>query len=172
MELLFDQVAGHRDADIMTVMPAARPTRRARREVSAGGVVFRRPPTGPEFLLIRAGGRWSLPKGNIEKGEAPEAAAVREISEETGLPLASLRIAGALPAVEYAFQWQGKLVFKQVRNFLVEATGSAPLRPQLSEIEEVRWFTPEAARRTLSFKNTLKTLDAAIAAVAQQAIPR
>ena len=56
-----------------------------------------------------------------------------------------------------------------MRYFLVEAAGSAPLRPQVTEIEEVRWFTPEAARRTLSFTNTLKTLDAAIAAVAEQA---
>lgn len=153
-------------------MPAAGPSGRARREVSAGGVVYRRTPDGPEVLLIRVGGRWSLPKGLIEKDEAAEAAARREIAEETGLPLATLRVARTLPAIEYAFQWEGKLVFKTVHNFLVEAPPPAALSPQLAEIEEVRWFRPEEARRTLSFKNSLKTLDAAIAMVAEQPIAR
>lgn len=151
-------------------MPQAKREHRAAREVSAGGVVYRRTPAGPEFLLIRANGRWAFPKGNIEQGESPEAAALREIAEETGLPRASLRVVRALPNIEYAFQWQGKLVFKTVHNYLVEAPDGAPIRPQLSEIEEVRWFTPEAARRTLSFRNTRETLDAAIAAVAEQPI--
>jgi 8-oxo-dGTP pyrophosphatase MutT (NUDIX family) len=151
-------------------MPRPKPARRANREVSAGGVVYRRTPTGPEFLLIMAHGRWAFPKGNIEKGETPEAAALREIAEETGLPPASLRIVRALPPIEYAFQWEGRLVFKTVHNFLVETRADAPLSPQLSEIEEVRWFSPEAARRTLSFKNSRETLDAAIAAVAEQAL--
>ena len=151
-------------------MPPAKPERHAAREVSAGGVVYRRTPAGPEFLLIRANGRWAFPKGNIEKGETSMAAALREIAEETGLPPARLRTVSALPPIEYAFQWQGRLVFKTVHNFLVEARADAPLSPQLSEIEEVRWFSPEAARRTLSFKNSRETLDAAIAAVAEQAI--
>jgi len=151
-------------------MPEAKPKGRASREVSAGGVVYRRTPAGPEFLLIRANGRWAFPKGNLEKGETPEMAAVREIAEETGLPSASLRIVRALPPIEYAFQWQGRLVFKTVHNFLVEARADAPVSPQLSEIEEVRWFGPDEARRTLSFKNSRETLDAAIAAVAEQAL--
>jgi len=151
-------------------MPEAKPERRASREVSAGGVVYRRTPAGSEFLLIRANGRWAFPKGNIEKGETPDAAALREIAEETGLPPASLRVVRGLPPIEYAFQWQGTLVFKTVHNFLVEARADAPLSPQLSEIEEVRWFSPEEARRTLSFKNSLETLDAGIAAAAEQAL--
>ncbi len=153
-------------------MPPAKPERRATREVSAGGVVYHRTAAGPEFLLIRANGRWGFPKGNIEKGETPEAAALREIAEETGLPPASLRTVRALPPIEYAFQWQGRLVFKTVHNFLLEARADAPLSPQLSEIEEVRWFGPEAAGRTLSFTNSRETLDAAIAAVAEQAVPQ
>jgi 8-oxo-dGTP diphosphatase len=153
-------------------MPAAKPERRASREVSAGGVVYRKTPAGSEFLLIRANGRWAFPKGNIEKGEAPEVAALREIAEETGVPPASLRIVRPLPPIEYAFQWQGQLVFKAVHNYLVEARADAPLSPQLSEIEEVRWFGPDEARRTLSFKNSRETLDAAIAAVAEQALTR
>jgi 8-oxo-dGTP diphosphatase len=137
----------------------------ARREVSAGGVVFRHTASGTEFALIKAGGRWSFPKGNIERGETPPAAALREISEETGLPLNGLRIIDELPDVEYAFRWGGVLVFKTVHNYLVHLTADAPLEPQLSEVEEARWFTAAAARRAISFKNAKETLEAAIVRV-------
>ena len=61
---------------------------------SAGLLVFRRAAGGPEFLLVHPGGpfwrgkeehAWSFPKGRIEAGEAPLAAAKREFQEETGL---------------------------------------------------------------------------------------
>ena len=135
----------------------------ARQEVSAGGVVFRRRREGIRFVLIKAGGRWSFPKGNIEKGETPDAAALREISEETGLPSSGLRIVSPLPDVKYVFRWAGVLVFKTVQNYLVELTTDAPFKPQLSEIEEVQWFAPDAARAAIGFKNAIETLEAAIA---------
>src|SRR6267154_2324888 len=64
-----------------------RKQRRAQRETSAGGVVFRRPPDGePRFLLIRDSYRnWGFPKGHLEPGEPPADAARREVAEETGL---------------------------------------------------------------------------------------
>ena len=43
-------------------------------------------PDGPQFALIKANGRWSFPKGNIEKDETPEVTALREIAEETVKP--------------------------------------------------------------------------------------
>ena len=149
---------------IIKTMPKTRPSG-SRREVSSGGVVFRRTAQGAEFVLIRANGRWLFPKGNVEKGESPEAAALREISEETGLDASGLRIVRPLPDIDYVFRWEGRLIFKRVHNFLVEAADGLALRPQLSEIEEVRWFGPGAARRTLSFRNSQGVLEAAIAAV-------
>lgn len=62
--------------------------------LSAGLLVYRRGPGGPEVLLVHPGGpfwrgrglaAWSVPKGLPEPGEALEAAAVREFREETGL---------------------------------------------------------------------------------------
>ena len=59
-------------------------------EHSAGGVVLRSGPTGPEVVLasrrtMSGGLAWGLPKGLVEPGERPEAAALREVREETGV---------------------------------------------------------------------------------------
>ena len=133
---------------------------------SAGGVVYRQTAHGPEVALIKADGRWSLPKGGIEKGESPETAALREIAEETGLPINQLRLVRRLPDVSYAFGWRGAVAFKTVTNYLVELIGDATLAPQLSELEDVRWFRPENARRTVSFRNWGATLGVALASLA------
>jgi 8-oxo-dGTP pyrophosphatase MutT (NUDIX family) len=53
--------------------------------LSAGVVIVRETPGGPRFLLLRAYRNWDFPKGRVEDGEEPFAAAVREVAEETGL---------------------------------------------------------------------------------------
>ncbi len=67
------------------------------------------------LLLQRASnklepGRWGVPGGKLEKGETPEQAAVRELSEETGISVESpsqVRYVGALyirkPGVDYIY---------------------------------------------------------------------
>jgi NADH pyrophosphatase NudC (nudix superfamily) len=52
-----------------------------------------------------------------------------------------------------------------VHNYLVELTGAAAFTPQLSEVEEACWFTADAARRAIAFKNSKETLEQAIAGV-------
>lgn len=59
-----------------------------------------------EVLLIRRGkppreGEWSLPGGRIEWGESPQAAALRELREETGV---EAEILGLLDVVDGAFK--------------------------------------------------------------------
>jgi len=41
-------------------------------------------------------GQWALPGGRMEEGEQPEETALRELSEEVGLPLAPDRVMGCL----------------------------------------------------------------------------
>lgn len=50
--------------------------------IAAGGLVTNR---RGDFLLIRRNGLWDLPKGHMDPGEEPEATALREVREETGI---------------------------------------------------------------------------------------
>jgi 8-oxo-dGTP pyrophosphatase MutT (NUDIX family) len=53
--------------------------------LSSGAVVVRRRGDGLFFLMLRAYRIWDFPKGMVEPGEDPLAAAVREVAEETTL---------------------------------------------------------------------------------------
>ena len=56
---------------------------RGQYRLSAGVVVVRRGPVGWLFLMLRAYRNWDFPKGMVEAGEDPLAAARREVREET-----------------------------------------------------------------------------------------
>ena len=60
------------------------PERGAQR-LSAGVVVVRSAPRGPLILMLRAYRNWDFPKGAVEPGEEPLAAAIRETAEESGI---------------------------------------------------------------------------------------
>src|SRR5437899_12986330 len=94
-----------------------RKQRRAQRETSAGGVVFRRGPDGePRVLLIRDSYRnWGFPKGHLEPGEPPGDAARGEVAEETGLQ--ALVLHGASRVIAWYFRFHGKPTHK-FRHFL------------------------------------------------------
>jgi 8-oxo-dGTP pyrophosphatase MutT (NUDIX family) len=47
--------------------------------------LFRPHEPGWQFLLLRHADRWDLPKGLVEPGETPLAAAHRELWEDTGI---------------------------------------------------------------------------------------
>ena len=95
----------------------------ARREISAGCVVYRTIDGVTEVALIQPRDRkaWALPKGFIERGELPEAAAHRETREETGL---SGRIIGKIDTIKYSYmaKWEKPptRVFKIVTFYLSE----------------------------------------------------
>lgn len=55
------------------------------RILSAGIIPARRTPGGWRLLVLRAFSNWDFPKGVVDPGEEPLAAARRETMEETGL---------------------------------------------------------------------------------------
>jgi NTP pyrophosphohydrolases including oxidative damage repair enzymes len=88
-------------------------------EVSAGAVVFYRGDALEYLLLHYPAGHWDFPKGNIELGETPEKAALREIKEETGLDVELLP--GFREEVEYVYARERRRVRKKVIFFLARA---------------------------------------------------
>ena len=107
-------------------------------------------------------GQWEIPKGHPEKGESAQQAALREISEETGLPVVNLRVIKPLTPSNYAFQSEGKLIFKRVDTFLVTCHDDPPLQHQESEVEAAQWFPVASAKEVAAFQDTKKLIDEAM----------
>jgi 8-oxo-dGTP pyrophosphatase MutT (NUDIX family) len=116
----------------------------------AGGVVARTVDGEREYLLVearRSRGEWVLPKGHIEPGETPEAAAVREVQEEAGVRAAVVARAGES---KYAVDGQPvRTIF-----FLMRYEGEA----RRQEDRARAWRRYEDALRLLRFDDTRRVL--------------
>lgn len=114
---------------------------------TAGGIVYRVEVDRVLVLLIRDRyGYWTFPKGHVEAQESLQAAALREIEEETGIRGV---VEESLGDLFYTFTGEeGTIEEKRVHYFLVRATGGTP-RPQPGETEAVAWFTIDEAQQLL-----------------------
>ncbi|MGZ8625949.1 MAG: NUDIX hydrolase [Actinomycetota bacterium] len=134
-----------------------------RSEVSAGGVVYRTGDEGIEICLAARRTRrgelaWGLPKGAIEPDETPEEAALREVREESGL---DARIEHDLGTIRYFYVWEGVRVRKQVRFFLMQATGG-DVADHDEEMEDVRWFPVHRATKRAAYRGEREVLERAV----------
>ena len=129
----------------------------AKEETSAGGVVYRVVDGSPLYLLIRDSYRnWGFPKGHVEQGELPDGAALREVSEETGLSDLALR--GLIETIDWHFRFRGKLIHKICHFYLME-TVEATTSPQRTEgITACRWLPFGAAEELISYANARDVL--------------
>ena len=125
------------------------------REFSAGGVLVRPAADGTfELAVIQPRGKpkvRALPKGHIDPGEQPEATAIRETREETGLSGRSL---GKLGDVKYAYKFEGQSIFKIVSFFLLEHEAGEidQLDPKMRiEVEVASWLPLQRAVKELSY---------------------
>jgi ADP-ribose pyrophosphatase YjhB (NUDIX family) len=130
---------------------------RAREETSAGGVVYRLAEGTALYLLIRDSYRnWGFPKGHVEEGELPDAAALREVSEETGLSDLALR--GLIATIDWHFRFRGKLIHKICHFYLME-TAESSTSPQRTEgITACRWLPFGEAEELISYGNARDVL--------------
>ena len=131
-----------------------------RRETSAGGVVYRRVGAETLFLLIRDSYKnWGFPKGHLEDGEQPDSAAMREVTEETGLR--GLELRSVIETIDWHFRFRGRLIHKVCHFYLIE-TAEAETKPQKAEgITACRWATYDEAATLISYANARVVLDRA-----------
>lgn len=135
---------------------------RARQERSAGGVVVRRDDgdSRPLFLLIRDSyENWGFPKGHVERGERPEAAALREVQEETGLD--TLAVRAPISTIDWYFRFRGRLIHKVCDFYLMELPrgASSVTAPQAAEgITACAWLPYDEASRLVSYANARSVL--------------
>ena len=142
---------------------------------SAGILLFRQRDGGPEVLLIKPGGpfwrnkdvgAWMIPKGMVERGEAPAEAALREFEEETGtrlsavpFPLASVRQAGGKIVEAFAVEGDLDPTAIQSIDFEIEWPPKSGRRERFPEAAEARWMGLAEARQ-LMLPSQLPLLDA------------
>jgi 8-oxo-dGTP pyrophosphatase MutT (NUDIX family) len=133
-----------------------------KREISAGGVVYRR--DGGEIDIVLASRRtrrgqlaWGLAKGGIEDGESMEDAAVREVREETGLVA---EIEASLGETRYFYVWENVRIRKTVHFFLMRHTGG-DISDRDDEMEEIRWFPLERALKRAAYRGERDVLSRA-----------
>jgi len=120
--------------------------------VAAGAVVLR---PGREVLLVHRPkyDDWSFPKGKLDRGEHPLAAAVREVAEETGL---QVRLGRPLSSQRYPAS--GRM--KTVHYWVARVAGDDDVSSYLvnDEIDEVVWLPFEKAKKLLTYEHDRDTL--------------
>ena len=132
-------------------------------QVSAGGVVYRKRAERIEVILIAVGAptRWQLPKGLFQHDESPEATAIREVREETGI---TARLCAPLENIEYWYYGQSRgqrVRFHKVVHFFLLEFQSGNTADHDDEVEEARWVEIEQAKKLLAFKNEQKVVNKA-----------
>jgi 8-oxo-dGTP diphosphatase len=119
-------------------------------ELSAGGAVVRDSDVIVIVPVKRDAQRrrvLALPKGHLDEGETAEAAAIREVGEETGV---DARLIDKLGDVEYSYERRGRRRNKRVAFYLFEYR-SGSVEDHDHEIEDARWMPLAEAADALTY---------------------
>ena len=116
--------------------------------LAGGGVVWRHGPDGGVRIAVVHRPRyddWSLPKGKLDPGELPLAAACREVQEETGFDVVAER---SLGSTSYRVLLNGRDVAKRVDWWALRAVGGR-FEPS-AEVDALEWLRPAEALARLT----------------------
>jgi 8-oxo-dGTP pyrophosphatase MutT (NUDIX family) len=122
---------------------------------AAGGLIKNK---DGQYLFIYRHDKWDLPKGKLDKGEKPDAAAVRECQEECGIQQIDLK--EFLTHSYHIYFFKKGWALKKTHWYLMESE-EKNLTPQLEEsITEVAWKKPAEIPKMLSntYKNIMDVL--------------
>lgn len=112
-------------------------------------------------LVHHTEGHWAFPKGHIDAGESKEAAARRELFEETGIAICMIDETRAFTE-KYSFVKDGVHFDKEVTyvvGFVAEKVPVAPIAAFKGEISEARWVSYYEAKELLSYPESVKIMD-------------
>jgi predicted NUDIX family NTP pyrophosphohydrolase len=131
---------------------------------SAGILLYRIRDSAPEVLLVHPGGpfwarrdegAWSIPKGEVEPGEAPLAAARREFAEELGLPvpageptsLGEVRLRSGKRVLAWSLAGDADVIQVVSNRVTIHVRGRAL---EVPEVDRAEWFSLAQAREKLN----------------------
>ncbi len=133
--------------------------------LSAGLLLYRTTSVQVEVLLAQLGGpfwakreHWTIPKGIVEEGEHPQAAALREFEEETGwsppsgtlIELGEIRQKGGKRVVAWAVEGDADPATLEPGTFEMEWPPRSGRVRTFPEVSEVRWFSLNEARERIN----------------------
>jgi 8-oxo-dGTP pyrophosphatase MutT (NUDIX family) len=120
---------------------------------AAGGIVQN---DKKELLFILRLGKWDLPKGKVEKGEDIEAAALREVEEETGVT--RLKLTQKIGETYHTYNAYGKHFLKTTHWYYMTCSAKQKLVPQTEEdIAEIKWVKTKDIQAPLA--NTYPSIE-------------
>lgn len=118
--------------------------------IAAGAVTWRRNSGHTELLLIHRPkyGDWTFPKGKVDPGERLPHTAVREVKEETGIPV---RL--GVPLLTHDYPMRDEDQTKRVHYWIARACGDDHVEAYAPnhEVDDVRWVRSRDAAGLLTY---------------------